>query len=117
MVDGLARVAFEYFGSPVPPRLPKPAAGLANCLYDAAGVPDPALITLPAGADGLAALAPAILGDGPWCGAGETRFDADLLRIRRVRVTAAVVVAGSGPGSPPPSVSFDIAPRNLVDQP
>ncbi len=117
VVDGLGRVAFEYFGSPAPPRLPKPSAGLANCLYDAAGVPDPALITLPAGADGLAALAPAILGDGPWCGAGETRFDADLLRIRRVRVTAAAVVAGSGPGSPLPSVSFDIAPRNLVDQP
>lgn len=114
VVDGLSVVAFEYFGSPAPPRLPKPAVGVANCLYDAAGVPAAALITLPAGPDGLAALASAILGDGPWCGAGDTRFDADLLRIRRVRVTvtAATPVAGR-----PVSVTFDIAPRNLADQP
>jgi hypothetical protein len=114
VVDGLVRVAFEYFGSPAPPRLPKPAAGVANCLYDAAGVPDPTLITLPAGSDGLATLTLAMLGDGPWCGAGDTRFDRDLLRIRRVRVTAAA--ATSVPGRPV-SITFDIAPRNLADQP
>ena len=28
--------------------------------------------------------------DGPWCGGGTTRFDADLLRIRLVRVTLRV---------------------------
>lgn len=114
VVDGLTRVTFEYFGSPAPPRLPKPAAGVANCLYDAAGVPDPTLLTLAAGSDGLAALTPAMLGDGPWCGAGDTRFDADLLRIRRVRVTAAAAI--SAPGRPV-SITFDIAPRNLADQP
>jgi hypothetical protein len=25
--------------------------------------------------------------DGPWCGSGDNEFDADLLRIRKVRVT------------------------------
>jgi hypothetical protein len=113
-VGGLTHVTFEYFGSPAPPRLPKPAAGVANCLYDAAGVPDPTLLTLAAGSDGLAALTPAMLGDGPWCGAGDTRFDADLLRIRRVRVSAAAAI--SAPGRPV-SITFDIAPRNLADQP
>jgi hypothetical protein len=27
-----------------------------------------------------------VLTDGPWCGSGGNRFDADLLRVRRIRV-------------------------------
>ncbi len=116
VVDGLSHAAFEYFGSFAPPRFPTPPAGVANCLYDAAGVPNPALITLPAGSDGLAVLTPAMLGDGPWCGAGDTRFDADLLRVRRVRVTATAALPASRSGRAP-SITFDVAPRNLADQP
>ena len=113
-VDGISHMAIEYFGSPLPPRFPQPATGVANCLYDAAGVPNPALGVLPAGAGSLAALPPALLGDGPWCGTRDTAFDADTLRIRRVRITLTAV---AGRGARRPSVTFDVAPRNLADQP
>lgn len=44
-------------------------------------------------ADGtLGPLDAAMLEDGPWCGAGSQPFDADLLRIRAVRVTLRVQV-------------------------
>ena len=34
--------------------------------------------------------------DGPWCGDGGTAFDADLLRVRRVRVTLRLQAAAAG---------------------
>ena len=37
LVDNVVDLTFEYFGDPNPPTLPKPPAGEANCLYDAAG--------------------------------------------------------------------------------
>jgi Tfp pilus assembly protein PilW len=117
VIDGISQLSLEYFGRATPPRAPKPPLGVANCLYDAAGVPEPALATLPAGPDGLAALPLTLLSDGPWCGVGDTRFDADLLRIRRVRVTIAVSAASRSPGIRDPAVTFDVAPRNLADQP
>jgi hypothetical protein len=116
VVDGLSRLSFEYFGTPWPPRSPKPPPGVANCLFDATGAPDPGLLTLPPGPDGAAPLPPALLSDGPWCGAGDTRFDADLLRIRRVRVTLAVGGLGRPVGRDP-TMTFDVAPHNLSDQP
>jgi len=72
--------------------------------------------------------------DGPWCpdATFSNRFDADLLRIRRVRVNLRVQVAPSslrGPAGllftrggtanaaeryvPDQEVSFDITPRNM----
>jgi hypothetical protein len=55
--------------------------------------------------------------DGPWCPdvASPVRFDADLMRIRQVRVTLRV---GSGrrlllTPIPDISITFDIGPRNL----
>jgi hypothetical protein len=116
VVDGLSRLSFEYAGSPAPPRSPKPPLGTANCLFDATGVPEPGLATLTPGADGFAALPHALLVDGPWCGAGATRFDADLLRIRRIRVTLAAGRLGRPVGRDP-AVTVDVAPRNLADQP
>ncbi len=116
VIDDVSGLTVEYFGSADPPRSPKPPAGIANCLYDAAGVPEPGLATLAAVADGLAVLAPAMLGDGPWCGAGDTRFDADLLRIRRVRITLAVSTAGSARGHRDYAATVDVAPRNLAGQ-
>jgi hypothetical protein len=75
-----------------------------------------------------------ILNDGPWCPDGQyaRRFDADLLRIRRVRVKLRVQVALAslrGPAGvlftrggtansgeryvPDQQISFDVTPRNL----
>jgi hypothetical protein len=94
--------------------LPKPDAGEANCLYDAAGQPLPGLVTLAATDGALAALPLTRFQDGPWCGEGDTRFDADLLRIRRVRVTIGVAAPGGGASR---AIAFDAAPRNLGFRP
>jgi hypothetical protein len=85
VADDIVGLTFEYFGDPRPPTQPKPPAGIENCLYDASGTPKP-LARLTPGGDGLAPLPLAMLSDGPWCGGG-LQFDADLLRIRTVRVT------------------------------
>ena len=71
-------------------------------------------------------------GAGPACGLSPNRFDGDLFRIRRVRVTIRAQVAdralrGAGADFLVPGVSssaesyaadlevtFDVAPRNLV---
>ena len=37
LVDNVVDLRFDYFGDPNPPQLPKPLAGVDNCLYDAAG--------------------------------------------------------------------------------
>ena len=130
VVDNVVDLRFDYFGDPEPPRLPKPAPGTANCLYDAAGN----YLNLPVlnATDGsLVALTPALLTDGPFCGGGTNQFDADLLRVRKVRVTLRMQVAtpafrggldvngnarqaiGGEKYVPDYTVSFDVAPRNL----
>ena len=131
LVDNVVDLKFEYYGDINPPRLPKPPAGEANCLYDAAGnyVGMPTL----APDDGsLANLPGAILTDGPMCGGGTNKFDADLLRVRKVRMTMRVQAANPSlrgadtrlfrnPGTsrggekfvPDYTISFEVAPRNL----
>ena len=131
LVDNVVDLRFDYFGDPNPPRSPKPPAGVANCLYDAAGN----YIGLPvlAPTDGsLAILDAAILSNGPYCGSGGNQFDADLLRVRKVRATLRMQAAsaalrgtdpalfmkpGSAPGGerviPDYIVSFEVTPRNL----
>ncbi len=113
VVDGVTALAFEYFGDPVPPRRPRPSPEEENCLYGAFGTWRGG-VTLRADADGLAALPLAMFRDGPWCSAGGTEFDADLLRVRRVRVV--VRVRASGPRDPRPDyrVVFDVSPQNLA---
>jgi prepilin-type N-terminal cleavage/methylation domain-containing protein len=131
VVDNVVALSFEYFGDPQPPTRPKPPLGVANCLYDAAGNAVPGLITLVTQGGSLAPLPLSMLGDGPWCGAGDNRFDADLLRVRSVRVSVRVqatqpVYRGSGmdfasPGSnrnawravADYAAVFDVMPRNL----
>ena len=72
-----------------------------------------------------------LFSDGPWCGEGDNRFDADLLRVRTVRVAVRVQAAHAGlrgigadfavPGTsrsarralPDYAVTFDVTPRNL----
>ncbi len=113
VVDGVNALSFEYFGVVDPPRWPQPGTGQANCLYDLTGTWLGG-VTLAPNDEGLAALPLTMLSDGPWCGAAGTAFDADLLRVRRIRVTARL--NASGPRDPRPDyrVSFDISPRNLA---
>jgi hypothetical protein len=131
LVDNVVELGFEYFGSPAPPVRPKPPAGESNCLYDAAGLNVSGLPTLAAQGGSLAPLALSLLEDGPWCGHDQNRYDADLLRVRRVRVTLRVQASrsefrGTGtdfkvPGGnanglsrlPDYTVTFDVSPRNL----
>lgn len=131
VVDEVVGVTFEYEGDPLPPTAPKPPLGTANCLYDAAGMPVPGLMSLTAHSGSLAELPLSILSDGPWCGDGDNSFDADLLRIRRVSVTLRLqvgndmmrshgtdfAVTGKGPSAaqlvPDYAVRFDVAPRNM----
>jgi len=131
LVDNVVDLRFDYFGDPNPPLFPKPKAGVENCLYDAAGN-YVNLPILPATEGSLAELTPKQLTDGPMCGSGDNQFDADLLRIRKVRVTTRVQAARAAlrgadtalfmnPGTakggeryvPDYRLSFDISPRNL----
>jgi hypothetical protein len=87
MLGDVVGFAVEYWGDAAPPAPVWPAAG-DTCLAFADGrarLPELA----PAGAAAIR-LGPAQLGDGPWCGEAPFRFDADLLRIRRVRVRVRV---------------------------
>jgi hypothetical protein len=105
-----------------------------NCVFTVQdGHHEPRLPVLAAGMS-LVALSPAQLTDGPWCidAADARRFDADLLRIRRVAVTLRVQAALAmlrGPTGalftrggtatsaerfvPDLEITFDIAPRNM----
>ena len=131
LVDNVVALKFEYFGDPNPPVAPKPPAGEANCLYDAAGNYKN-LPTLTPDDGSLAPLPAAILKDGPMCGGGTNQFDADLLRVRKVRVTMRVQAANpalrgndtalfKNPGTsrggekfvPDYNISFEVSPRNL----
>ena len=50
--------------------------------------------------------------DGPFCGIAPNRFDADLLRIRRVRVTLRLQAADASVRDV--EVTFHVAPRNML---
>ena len=84
------------------------------------------------GSNTLVLLTPAQLSDGPWCpdGSNPNRWDADLLRIRKIAVTMRVESASSalrGPASrlfthggtskstfvPDQEIRFQVSPRNL----
>jgi hypothetical protein len=117
-VDHVVTFAFEYFGDPQPPRIrslpgprgermsygpPPPLLGEddprdswgpgENCVIAAAdGRQSPRLAALDDDAGRLQSLGSPMLTDGPWCpdSSSEARYDADLLRIRKVRVTLRV---------------------------
>ena len=119
LVDHVVRLAFEYFGTPIPPRMRKSLLDPAgpwttygpkpplpgdqptayppgeNCVYtsDESALPQPRLATLTVESSrALVRLTAAELTDGPWCPdtAASNRFDADLLRIRSIAVTVRV---------------------------
>lgn len=150
VVDHVVGLSFQYFGDPDPPAIrrpltetvgpwttygPRPQASGDNCVFVGNGTPTPtpALAVLGAG-PALVPLGAALLTDGPWCpdAVNPNRFDADLLRIRRIAVTlrvesasaalrgpAGVLFARAGTSTngqrlvPDREVRFDLAPRNL----
>jgi hypothetical protein len=135
VLDNVAGLDFEYYGDPSPPIFARagkdqtvtygpspPAPGVTqapfapgeNCTWQMSGggqVTRLASLGSPGG--GLLRLTASQLTDGPWCpdDINVNRYDADLLRIRRVRVT--LRVASGTDSVPDRSVRFDVSPRNL----
>jgi hypothetical protein len=132
LMDDVVDMTMEYFGAVAPPTFPKPPVGQANCLYDSGGHRLSGMAHLSASEDGLAPLPVDMFNDGPWCGSGALVYDADLLRIRRVRVTLRLQASSPGlrasgerfanagtsrsavKSVPDEIVSFDVSPRNLA---
>ena len=161
IIDNVVKLQFSYFGEPQPPvlrpgkRLDDPVGPFTtygpkpplidrdnpndswpegeNCIFAVQdGQQLPRLPVLAVDATPVELL-PNMLGDGPWCtDAGHVnRFDADLLRIRRVRIKLRVQAATAsmrGPAGalftrggtatagayvPDQEVAFDVTPRNL----
>jgi len=139
VLDDVVGLAFEYFGEasqpvflhpgrdlsvtygPSPPALEvsqPPFAPGENCTWEVSGGTHVSRLAPLDGADGLAKLAPSQLMDGPWCpdDNNQRRYDADLFRIRKVRVTLRLQGGTAGATAkavPDVSVSFDVSPRNL----
>ena len=129
--DDVVAVGVRYWGDTAAPVWPRPAAGEGNCLYAADGSYHSALMPALGPAGQLVELPPSMLIDGPWCGSGDTRFDADLLRVRRIRISLRFQASdpaarGTGVGFANPgfarreaamvpdrAVEIDVAPRNL----
>jgi prepilin-type N-terminal cleavage/methylation domain-containing protein len=160
LLDHVVALAFQYFGDAEPPRVledaemrprasygPSPPAldqSMAgwpageNCTFAVVdGHHQTRLSTL--GSVGAAVeIPPALLSDGPWCpdAGARNRFDADLLRIRRVRFTLRVQAAvpslrgpagvlntnggqsrSAGHMVPDLEIQLDVTPRNLNLEP
>jgi type II secretory pathway pseudopilin PulG len=156
VLDNIVGLDFEYYGDPSPPafvRLGKdqtvtygpapPAPGVTqapfasgeNCTWEMSGGVQVTRLALLSASGGLVRLTASQLTDGPWCpdDVNANRYDADLLRIRKVRVTLRVqsgndAVRGSLSDAmfvnrgtalsraqtvPDRSARFDVSPRNL----
>jgi prepilin-type N-terminal cleavage/methylation domain-containing protein len=139
IVDDSVQLRFTYFGDPNPPLAPRPLVGSSNCIFDASG--NPLLPVLASNGSSLVQLSPSpdnpvnMLNDGPWCGVAPNRFDADLYRVRKVRVelrmqAGAAELRGQNPSTrtlfvnpgisqggvhvvPDYSMTFEVAPRNM----
>lgn len=105
VVDGVSGLGIQYFGDPQPVRFPAPPIGVGSCLVDGGGVPVAGLLAIAPQGGSLASLPLAMFTDGPWCGSGANRFDVDVLRIRRVRITLTFTTGLA--------VRVDVAPRNM----
>lgn len=158
VVDNVVGLDFDYSGDPQPPGLvrplddvrgpwtsygPRPSlvpippyASRENCVFalDDDGAPVPRLASLAPSHISLVPLTAAQLADGPWCpdALAADRWDADLLRVRVVRVRVRVQAAASalrGPTGvlfahagtshaaarlvPDLEIQLQVAPRNL----
>jgi type II secretory pathway pseudopilin PulG len=160
VVDDVVRLEFRYWGDPrspqlipgralsdpgpwttygpAPPEIDSPSgttwpAG-ENCVFATVdSLHIPRLPGLAPDASGLVELTAALLRDGPWCPdeTSAVRYDADLLRLRRIAVTVRVQAGAAsfrGPASaffmhpgiastsrsvPDHEVGLAVAPRNL----
>jgi hypothetical protein len=124
VVDHVTDLRFTYYADPAPDSVAPPPAGRSSCAYTSADPPAPLLQDLGAGA--LRVLTPDRLTGDPLCGQPPNRFDADLLRVRRIGVTVRLETGsaefGTEPaplrqGSPPVAhsqITFDVAPRNMA---
>lgn len=83
LVDDVVAVRVRYYGAAAPPRWPA-APGTATCAVQADGTPRLGLLGPVPGPP--VELTLANLSDGPWCGSGTGRFDADLMRVRAIRL-------------------------------
>jgi hypothetical protein len=137
LVDNIVSLRFEYFGEGQPPRLlegvdlfdatvdgpattygPRPPPAGSNCILEFAGGSHVSrLPVLSPGAASDIPLPVSTFSDGPWCpdALAVDRYDADLLRIRRVRVTLRIEPATATLRSVvrDQEVRFDVAPRNV----
>jgi hypothetical protein len=157
IVDNVVGLRFEYDGDSQPPTMTRPLDDLSspqttygapprsvsppfaageNCLFvnDGSPTPAPRLPALGKGSRSMVPLTAGQLTDGPWCpdDANPNRWDADLLRIRRIGVTLRVQAAvaalrgpagalfvnpgtssGGGRFVPDLEIRFQISPRNL----
>jgi len=159
LLDHVSRFRVGWYGAADPPRFrdaaettagatygPAPPAAAVddpddswgpgeNCVFSrAGGAVVPRLPTLGGNPLSLVALDGALLTDGPWCAHADEpgRFDADLLRVRRVRLSLAVEAAAASsrgqdpqrfgrPGTadnphitvPDLQLTLDIVPRSL----
>ena len=158
VVDDVVRLEFRYWGDPLPPQLLSPGAvesapkttygprppelgmpsGLPwpdgeNCVFAVVDGAHVARLGVLHGGGGLAELPASLFNDGPWCphGASALRYDADLLRVRRIGVRLRVQAGAAsfrGPASslflhggtgrpsryvPDQEIALAIAPDNL----
>lgn len=156
LLDHVVKLEFRYFGDAEPPRVLDDTGMTLRASYGPAPPPlDQSLTGWPVGenctfgvADGrhqtrlstlgapgsVVEIPPPLLTDGPWCpdSGARNRFDADLLRIRRVRFTLRVqtpLTSLRGPAGllftngglsrsagrtvPDVEIQFDVTPRNL----
>jgi hypothetical protein len=151
IVDNVVGLKFDYYGEPQPPTMTKPLADTVppqttygappdatgeSCLFlnDGSPTPVPRLPALGNGAQTVLPLTAEQLTDGPWCpnDLNANRWDADLLRIRKIGVTLRVqsaVAALRGPAGvlfsnggtsrrgsnwvPDQEIQFQMSPRNL----
>jgi Tfp pilus assembly protein PilW len=136
--ENVVSLTFEYYGEALPPALknagtnesvtygPSPprldrTAGIfwpagESCTIQVVGEEQvPRLAVVGGGGTAPVKLDAAMLTDGPWCPdpANANRWDADLLRIRRISVTTRVRSVFAALGLPDQEIRFDVAPRNL----
>ena len=83
LTDDVVGMRVRYYGTAAAPRWPA-MAGTDTCAVLADGTPRLGLLGPVPGPP--VELTVADFMDGPWCGAGAWRFDADLLRVQAVRI-------------------------------
>ena len=83
VTDDVVGMRVRYYGNAAAPRWPA-VPGVDTCAVAADGLPKLGLLGPVPGPP--VELTAADFIDGPWCGAGRWRFDADLLRVTAVRV-------------------------------